>query len=101
MASTARTRAGRGHRAYRRQRDALEQRYRRQNWPCPSCGRPFDWDHPQSSRGFTADHPVALAAGGKLIQKLEAMCRGCNARKSDVVTPDLPPATIPSATERS
>lgn len=96
MASTSSTRAGAGHRAYRRQRDALANRYRRHGWPCPVCGKPFDWDHPQSTRGFTADHPVALNAGGKLIQKLDPMCRGCNARKSDVVTPPLPAATLPS-----
>lgn len=94
--STDKLRRGRGSKAYKRQRDAMEMRYRRHGWPCPECDRPFDFEHPQSSRGFTADHPVALRNGGKLVgQKLVAMCRGCNARKNDVLTPTLTPATEP------
>lgn len=94
--STQAARNGRGHRAYRRQHEALANRYRRNGWPCPECGRPFDWDRPQSSRGFTTDHPVALNNGGRLLgQQLAAMCRGCNARKSDIPTPNLAPATPP------
>lgn len=97
--STQATRNGRGHRAYRRARAALEVRFKRNGWPCPECGRPFDWERPQSSMGFTADHPLALNNGGKLTgQRLAPMCRGCNARKSDVPTPVLAPATPPPST---
>lgn len=71
-------------------------RYRRHGWPCPECEKPFDWENPQSARGFTADHPIALNNGGAVVgQRLVAMCRGCNARKSDVITPVLTPATAP------
>lgn len=96
--STQATRNGPGHRAYRRARAALEARFKRSGMPCPECGRPFDWARPQSARGFTADHPVALANGGKLVgQALAPMCRGCNARKNDIPTPVLAPATLPPA----
>lgn len=97
MASnTQSTRNGRGHRAYRRAQAALAARYKASGAPCPGCGRPFDWERPQSTRGFTADHPLALNNGGGLLgQQLVARCRGCNARKGDVPTPVLAPATPP------
>ncbi len=99
MSSTQTIRNGRGHRAYRRAQAALANRYKRNNWPCPSCGEPFDWERPQSARGFTADHPLAIVNGGKLIgQKLRPMCRGCNARKGAIPTPELRPATMPPQT---
>lgn len=96
--STEAIRNGRGHRAYRRAQAVLAARYKANGWPCPGCGNDFDWENPQSSRGFTADHPLALNNGGRLVgQQLEARCRGCNARKGDVPTPVLVPATPPPA----
>ena len=85
---------GTGGRAYQRQRDALARRCQARGVGCSNCGRPFDWARPNSSAGFTADHPIAINAGGKLLgQHLVPLCRGCNARKGDTVTPVLRPAT--------
>ena len=88
-------RNGRGHRAYRRQRAALK------NWAirnglthCPGCGAEFDFENLNTKHGFTADHPDALANGGALLgQQLAPLCRSCNARKGNSVTPTLRNAT--------
>lgn len=96
ISSTSKARNGKGSAAWRRIVAAGKARYKRNGWPCPECGQPFDFDNPQSARGFTGDHPIALANGGTLIgQKTSFMCRSCNARKNDVVTPNLAPATLP------
>ena len=83
MAGTATVRNGRGHRAYRRQADALKRRTAAQNLPCYWCGKPIDTTlHYNDPMAFTADHPTAIAAGGSLAgQRLEPMHRACNARK--------------------
>ena len=86
--------SSRGGRAYRRQRKALRYRAQTQGWVCRNCGTNFDFDNPQAPNGFTADHPIPLAAGGSLLhQQLVPLCRACNARKGDTVTPTLRPAT--------
>lgn len=85
-------RNGKGHRAYRRKREALKRRTKNEHLPCgfgaPSgwgCGEQIDTTlpvgHPQA---FTADHPVAINNGGHLVkQELAPMHNACNARKSD------------------
>lgn len=84
MSSTGSVRDGKGHRAYRRQRDRLEREARASGATCSRCGNPYDFDNPRSARGFTADHPEALANGGHLTrQTLVPMCRSCNARKGN------------------
>ena len=85
---------GKGGRAYQRQRATLMRRCQAEGRGCANCGQPFDWDNPNSARGFTADHPIALANGGRLLgQQLVPLCRSCNARKRDTVTPTLRTAT--------
>lgn len=85
-------RDGKGHRAYRRKRDALRRRVGRENLLCGhgstegwGCGQPFDLTLPDtSSMGFTADHPDALNNGGHLVhQDLVPLHNRCNALKSD------------------
>ena len=85
---------GKHGRAYQRQRDNLARRLKAIGARCANCGCEFDWANPNSARGFTADHPEPLANGGSLLgQRLEGLCRACNARKRDVVTPHLRPAS--------
>ena len=81
-------RRGKGGHAYRRQAEALRRRTKANAGRCSSCGEPFDWDNHLSPRGFTADHPVPLERGGSLLgQQLVPLCRSCNGRKRDIVTP--------------
>lgn len=81
-------------RKYQRLALALQRKCKALGIGCAICGKAFDWARPNSARGFTADHPVALANGGSLLgQKLVPLCRSCNARKRDVVTPILRPAS--------
>ena len=85
---------GHGGRAYERQRDALKRRCQSTGQGCTNCGQPFDYNNPNSPRGFTADHPNPLAAGGRLLgQQLVPLCRSCNARKGDTLTPTIRPAS--------
>ncbi len=85
---------GRGGRRYRRTRDRMARQAQATNAICPSCGKPYDFDNPNSPRGFTADHPTPLEAGGSLNgQRLIGLCRSCNGRKSDHITPTLKPAS--------
>lgn len=85
---------GKGGRAYQRKQDALRRKCKALGIPCSVCGKPFDFANPNSARGFTADHPLALDNGGSLLgQQLVPMCRGCNGRKRNVVTPILRPAS--------
>jgi 5-methylcytosine-specific restriction endonuclease McrA len=83
--SNRRIRDGKGHRAYRRQRDQLRRRVAREGLTCAWCGEPFDLTLPDTSaQGFTADHPVALGRGGKLVgQELAPFHNRCNVLKSD------------------
>lgn len=84
-------RDGKGHRAYRRKREALKRRTARENLPCghgsPSgwgCGESIDTTLPSTHRlSFTADHDVALDNGGKLLGLLVPMHLSCNSRKSN------------------
>lgn len=83
-------RNGKGHRAYRRKRDALRRRVQAEGLVCGAgtntgCGLPFDLTLPDTHRmGFTADHPIALGNGGSLVgQVLVPLHNGCNARKGD------------------
>ena len=81
-------RRGKGGHAYRRQAEALRRRTKANGGRCSGCGQPFDWDNHLSQRGFTADHPVPLERGGSLLgQQLVPLCRSCNGRKRDIVTP--------------
>lgn len=85
------TRNGKGHRAYRRKRDALKRRTANEGLVCGACGGAIDTTlpagHPQS---FTADHPEALARGGHLVrQDLVPMHLSCNARKGDTAEPEI------------
>lgn len=91
-------RDGRGHRAYRRKRDALRRRVEAEGLVCgagsdpPSgCGQPFDLTLPDtSSMGFTADHPEALANGGHLVyQVLVPLHNRCNVLKGDNATVEI------------
>ena len=91
---TSQIRNGKGHRAYRRQRDRMAAQARAKRETCTVCGESYDWADPNGPRGFTADHPNAIANGGRLVgQQLVGMCRSCNARKNDIVAPVLRPAT--------
>lgn len=85
---------GKGGRRYRRTRDRLARQAQATNATCPSCGTTYNFTNPNSPQGFTADHPTPLNAGGSLNgQPLTGMCRSCNARKRDHITPTLKPAT--------
>lgn len=83
--STQNIRNGKGHRAYRRKRDALKRRAQRENMTCSWCGQPFDftldYNHPLA---FTADHPEAIGNGGDLVkQDLEPMHKSCNSKRGN------------------
>ena len=83
-------RRGKGGHAYRRRAEALKQRTKANGDTCSNCGEPFDWNNHLSPRGFTADHPDPLKHGGSLLgQQLVPLCRGCNARKRDTITPTI------------
>ena len=85
---------GHGGRPYQRRRNALMRRAQSTGQGCTNCGQPFDFDNPNSPRGFTADHPTPLAAGGSLLgQQFVPLCRSCNARKGDTITPTIRPAS--------
>lgn len=85
---------GKGGKAYQREQAALKRKCKALGIGCANCGKPFDFANPNSQRGFTADHPHALDAGGKLLgQHLVPLCRECNGRKRNVVTPILRPAS--------
>lgn len=85
---------GKGGRRYRRTRDRMARQAQASGATCPACDTPFDFDNPQSARGFTADHPIPLEGGGSLNgQRLVGLCRSCNGRKGDHVTPILKPAS--------
>lgn len=95
-------RDGKGHRAYRRQQDALKRRTKREDLPCgygsPSgwgCGEHIDTDLPAKHRmSFTADHDTALANGGRLAGGLLVpMHRSCNSRKNDNAATEIWAAT--------
>lgn len=91
------SRNGTGHRAYRRERDALRRRTKRENLPCAWCGKPIDtklpYNHPMA---FTADHPTPLATGGRLAgQQLKPFHRSCNAKKGTRQLPKIRAATQP------
>ena len=90
-------RDGRGHRAFRRQREALKARAIREGLThCPGCGHPFEFDPAKanSKHAFTSDHPVPIARGGALVgQQLVPLCRSCNAKKGSVGPPRLRRAT--------
>ncbi len=100
MASNA-IRNGKGHRAYRRRRDALKRRTLVENLPCGygstegwGCGQPIDTTLPKGHRmSFTADHDVALGNGGLLLGHLVPMHLACNARKSDHAPAEIWAAT--------
>ena len=95
MSETAALRNGRGHRAYRRQADALKRRTAAQNLPCHWCGKPIDTTlHYNDPMAFTADHPKALNNGGRLTgQDLKPFHRRCNAFKLDHQPPTIRPAS--------
>jgi hypothetical protein len=84
-------RDGKGHRAYRRQREALKRRTAREDLPCGygsahgwGCGNKIDTTLPAGHRlSFTADHDDALDNGGKLLGHLVPMHLACNSRKSN------------------
>lgn len=78
-------RAGRGHRAYRRKREALKRRVIAEGLVCTWCGPPTDTTLPaKHSMCFTADHPKALKACGHMVaQELEPMHLRCNSTKND------------------
>ncbi len=95
-------RNGKGHRAYRRKRDALKRRTRVEKLPCgygsPSgwgCGEHIDTDLPAGHRmSFTADHDVAIDNGGSLVgQVLVPMHLSCNSRKSNHAATEIWAAT--------
>ena len=89
------SRDGKGHRAYRRQRAALQRRVAREQLVCAWCGQPINPDLPANDpMAFTADHPIALRAGGALLgQELAPMHRRCNASKGDRAMATIRPAT--------
>ena len=84
-------RDGRGHRAYRRKREALKRRVAREGLACVRCGLDIDLTLPSTHRmSFTADHPTPLAAGGHLVaQDLAPMHLACNASKGDDVDAEI------------
>ena len=71
---------GRGGRRYRRTRDRMARQAQATNATCPSCGKPYDFDNPNSPQGFNGQH-------------LTGLCRACNGRKSNHITPTLKPAS--------
>lgn len=95
-------RNGKGHRAYRREQDALKRRTKAQNLPCGygsrsgwGCGEHIDTELPYTHRmSFTADHDNAIANGGRLVgQVLVPMHRSCNSRKSNHAATEVWAAT--------
>ena len=82
---------GKGAKAYRRRRDALERQARATNARCPVCGEPYDFANPNGPHGFTADHDDPLGAGGRLLGPITGKCRSCNSRRGKLVTPTLRP----------
>lgn len=95
-------RNGKGHRAYRREQDALKRRTKAQDLPCGhgsasgwGCGEHIDTELPHTHRlSFTADHDDAIANGGRLVgQVLVPMHRSCNSRKSNHAATEIWGAT--------